>query len=56
MGKMFAIFFGQDLSFDDRWKNCKNHRTRTNFVPHVHSIKFSKPIPHMINEMAREHW
>ena len=40
MGKMFAIFFLQDLVFDNRWKNCKNHRARKNFVPH--GIKFSK--------------
>ena len=46
MGKMIAIFFCQDLIFDDHWKNCKNHRTRKNFVPH--GIRF--------NERAKENW
>ena len=49
-GKNVCNIFWQDL-FDDRWKNCQNHRT--------HKILYHssvKPIPHMINEMAREQW
>ena len=54
MGKMFAIFFGKILVLMIAGKIAKIIELAKILY---HTVLSSvKPIPHMINEMAREHW
>ena len=54
MGKMFAIFFGKILVLMIAGKIAKIIELAKILYHMV--LSSVKPIPHMINEMAREQW